>query len=125
MHRLGLIAGALGLTLLATACGSDAGTNTNASSGDGSSSLKGKTIALVGYGNSNPWGAYFNQVFAEELASTGIKINDMTTMDPGTQVQKFNQAVAQARDVHRAEASNAGTLGAPSSRPDYPPSTIR
>jgi ABC-type sugar transport system substrate-binding protein len=99
MHRLGLIAGALGLTLVATACGSDADTTGGASSGDGSSSLKGKTIALVGYGNSNPWGAYFNQVFAEQLASTGIKINDMTTMDPGTQVQKFNQAVAQKPDL--------------------------
>jgi ABC-type sugar transport system substrate-binding protein len=99
MHRLGLTAGALGLTLLATACSSDAGTDTDASSGDGSSSLKGKTIALVGYGNSNPWGAYFNRVFAEQLASSGVKINDMTTMDPGTQVQKFNQAVAQKPDL--------------------------
>jgi ABC-type sugar transport system substrate-binding protein len=98
MHRLGLIAGALGLTLFATACGSDAGTE-SASSGDGSSSLKGKTIALVGYGNSNPWGAYFNKVFNETLASTGVKIDDMTTMDPGTQVQKFNQAVAQKPDL--------------------------
>jgi ABC-type sugar transport system substrate-binding protein len=98
MHRLGLIAGALGLTLLATACGGDAGTGST-SSGDDSSSLKGKTIALVGYGNSNPWGAYFNKVFNEALASTGVKIDDMTTMDPGTQVQKFNQAVAQKPDL--------------------------
>ena len=94
MHRLGLIAGALGLTLLATACGSDAGTSSNASS-----PLNGKTIALVGYGNSNPWGAYFNKVFTETLAPTGVKIDDLTTMDPGTQVQKFNQAVAQKPDL--------------------------
>src|SRR5690349_4989459 len=99
MHRLGLIAGALGLTLLATGCGSNAGTAGNASSADGSSSMKGKTIALVGYGSSNPWGAYFNKVFTEQLASTGVKINDMTTMDPGTQVQKFNQALAQKPDL--------------------------
>jgi ABC-type sugar transport system substrate-binding protein len=98
MHRLGLIAGALGLTLLATACGSDAATTGSASSGNGSS-LTGKTIALVGYGNGNPWGAYFNKVFNEALAPTGVKINDMTTMDPGTQVQKFNQAVAQKPDL--------------------------
>jgi ABC-type sugar transport system substrate-binding protein len=98
MLRLGLIAGTLGLTLLATACGSDAGTGST-SSGDGPSPLKGKTIALVGYGNSNPWGAYFNKVFNETLASTGVKIDDMTTMDPGTQVQKFNQAVAQKPDL--------------------------
>ena len=94
MHRFGLIAGALGLTLLATACGNDAGPSNNASS-----PLSGKTIALVGYGNSNPWGAYFNKVFTETLAPTGVKIDDMTTMDPGTQVQKFNQAVAQKPDL--------------------------
>jgi ribose transport system substrate-binding protein len=99
MHRLGLIAGALGLTLLATGCGSKAGTTGNASAADGSSSMKGKTIALVGYGSSNPWGAYFNKVFTEQLTSTGVKINDMTTMDPGTQVQKFNQALAQKPDL--------------------------
>jgi ABC-type sugar transport system substrate-binding protein len=95
----GLLAGVLGLSLFAAACGGNTGTS-SASSGNGSStSLKGKTIALVGYGNSNPWGAYFNKVFAEQLASTGVKINDMTTMDPGTQVQKFNQAVAQKPDL--------------------------
>ena len=98
MHRLGLIAGTLGLAMFAAACGSG-GTADSASSGDGSSALKGKTIALVGYGNSNPWGAYFNKVFTEQLSPTGVKINDMTTMDPGTQVQKFNQAVAQKPDL--------------------------
>src|ERR1044071_1203897 len=92
-----LLIGALGLTLLTTACGGDAGGS--APSGDGSSSLQGKTIALVGYGSSNPWGAYFNEVFTEQLAPTGAKITDMTTMDPGTQVQKFNQAVAQRPDL--------------------------
>ena len=98
MHRLGLIAGTLGLAMFAAACG-NGGTADSASSGDGSSALKGKTIALVGYGNSNPWGAYFNKVFTEQLLPTGVKINDMTTMDPGTQVQKFNQAVAQKPDL--------------------------
>jgi ABC-type sugar transport system substrate-binding protein len=97
--RPGLVAGALGLTLLAAACGGSTDAP-SAQSGSGSStSLKGKTIALVGYGSSNPWGAYFNTVFAERLASTGVKINDLTTMDPGTQVQKFNQAVAQKPDL--------------------------
>jgi ABC-type sugar transport system substrate-binding protein len=57
------------------------------------------TIALVGYGNANPWGAYFNEVFGDELASTGVEIDDMTTMDPGTQVQNFNQAIAQQPDL--------------------------
>src|SRR5512142_1300116 len=96
--RVGVLAGALGLTLLTTACGGSAG-GSSATGGGGSASLKGKTIALVGYGNTNPWGAYFNKVFNDQLAATGVKITDMTTMDPGTQVQKFNQAVAQKPDL--------------------------
>jgi ABC-type sugar transport system substrate-binding protein len=93
--RAGLMAGATVLTLLAAACGGDSGSPSNG----GASNLDGKTIALVGYGSANPWGAYFNKVFGEQLAATGIKITDMTTMDPGTQVQKFNQAVAQKPDL--------------------------
>jgi ABC-type sugar transport system substrate-binding protein len=96
--RVGLIAGALGLTLLSTACGGDDDTSPPAGNAS-TTSLEGKTIALVGYGSANPWGAYFNEVFAAELASTGVKITDLTTMDPGTQVQKFNQAVAQRPDL--------------------------
>jgi ABC-type sugar transport system substrate-binding protein len=95
--RVGLVAGALGLTLLTAACGGNA--SGSPSPGNGSTSLQGKTVALVGYGNASPWGAYFNKVFTDQLASTGVKISDMTTMDPGTQVQKFNQAVAQKPDL--------------------------
>jgi ABC-type sugar transport system substrate-binding protein len=94
--RAGLTVGALGLTLLVTACGDNAHP---LSDGGSSTSLNGKTIALVGYGNSNPWGAYFNKVFTERLSATGVEIKDMTTMDPGTQVQKFNQAIAQKPDL--------------------------
>ncbi|MBO3749911.1 sugar ABC transporter substrate-binding protein [Streptosporangiaceae bacterium NEAU-GS5] len=95
--RSGFLAGALGLCLLAAACGGN--TTGSSSPSSGSTSLGGKTIALVGYGSANPWGAYFNKVFTERLAPTGVKISDMTTMDPGTQVQKFNQAVAQKPDL--------------------------
>jgi ABC-type sugar transport system substrate-binding protein len=95
--RVGLLAGALGLALLASACGGNSGSP--AAAGDSGTSLKGKTIALVAYGSTNPWGAYFNKVFTERLAPTGVKINDLTTMDPGAQVQKFNQAVAQRPDL--------------------------
>jgi ribose transport system substrate-binding protein len=91
-----LAAGTLALTLL-TACGSQAAAPP--SGGAAATSLSGKTIALVGYGNSNPWGAYFNKVFTGRLAPTGVRVGDMTTMDPGTQVQKFNQAVAQKPDL--------------------------
>jgi ABC-type sugar transport system substrate-binding protein len=95
--RFGSLAATLGLTLLAGACG---GTDGGSPSPGGTpASLSGKTIALVGYGSSNPWGAYFNEVFTKQLTPAGAKINDLTTMDPGTQVQKFNQAVAQKPDL--------------------------
>ncbi len=90
--HLGLLAGALALSLLTAACGSS---DDDSASGD----IKGKTIALVGYGSANPWGAYYNKVYKQELADTGAKITDLTTMDPGTQVQKFNQAVASKPDL--------------------------
>ncbi|MFD1047486.1 sugar ABC transporter substrate-binding protein, partial [Kibdelosporangium lantanae] len=92
-QRRALLTAALGLTLLTTACGGNAGSSSS------SGGPQGKTVALVGYGSSNPWGAYFNKVFTDRLAPTGVRITDMTTMDPGTQVQKFNQAVAQRPDL--------------------------
>jgi ABC-type sugar transport system substrate-binding protein len=87
-------AAALAAALLTTACGGGA-QQSSAPGGSGSGGLSGKTIAFVGYGSSNPWGAYFNEVYTQALAPSGVKINDQTTMDPGTQVQKFNQAIAQ------------------------------
>jgi len=89
--RAGLLAGGLALSLFAAGCGGDSG---DAAEGGGGGT-EGKTVALVGYGSENPWGAVFNDVFREELADSGVTINDLTTMDPGEQVQKFNQAVAQ------------------------------
>jgi ABC-type sugar transport system substrate-binding protein len=96
--RTAIVAGAFGLALLTSACGGSTG-GSSAPGTIGEGGLKGKTIALVGYGNSNPWGSYFNEVYTGQLAPSGAKINDMTTMDPGTQVQKFNQAVAQKPDL--------------------------
>lgn len=92
-----MVLAAIGLAVLSAACGTAAGTSAPGSSGPGG--LKGKTIDLVGYGSANPWGAYFNQVYHQQLASSGAKINDLTTMDPGTQVQDFNQAVAGKPDL--------------------------
>lgn len=100
MFRTGSLAAVtLGLTLLISACGGQAAAPPSSSGGASATSLSGRTVALVGYGNGNPWGAYFNKVFTERLAPTGVKIGDLTTMDPGTQVQKFNQAVAQKPDL--------------------------
>jgi ABC-type sugar transport system substrate-binding protein len=88
-RRLGAAVGAFALALLVASCSSKSG------SGDsGSNSLKGKTIALVGYGNANPWGVAFNKQFKAKLANTGLKIKNLTTMDSGTQIQYLNQAVA-------------------------------
>ena len=95
--RAGIAAGVAGLALVITACGGSAGgssaTGTTGSAGAGG--LKGKTIALVGYGSANPWGAAFNSQFKSQLSASGVTIRDLTTMDPGTQVQNFNQAVAE------------------------------
>ena len=95
--RAGLLAGALGMALAAAACGGAS----DGSSGPGKSSAgpSGKTIAFVGYGDASPWGAAYNKTFKAELAATGVKINDLTSMDAGGQVQNFNQAVSQKPDL--------------------------
>ena len=104
--RAGLAVSAAGLILAATGCASSSSsssssTATTASSAAGGApgaaaagSLSGKTIALVGYGNANPWGAAFNQEFARQLTPSGVKIISLTTMDSGTQVQYMSQAIA-------------------------------
>jgi ABC-type sugar transport system substrate-binding protein len=90
--RVGLAVSAAGLFLAAAGCGSSS--PSSSSSGTAAGSLNGKSIALVGYGNANPWGAAFNQEFASQLAPTGVKIISLTTMDSGTQVQYMSQAIA-------------------------------
>jgi ABC-type sugar transport system substrate-binding protein len=114
--RAGMVASLAGLAMLTAGCGSStassaaasatssAAASATSSAATGSAgaggrlaagSLKGKTIALVGYGNTNPWGAAFNKQFESQLSSSGVKIDDLTTMDSGTQVQYFNQAIAE------------------------------
>jgi len=96
--RTGLLVGALGLTLVTTACGGSSGGSAGA--GDkAAGGPAGKTIAFVGYGDASPWGAAYNKTFKAALASSGAKINDLTSMDAGTQVQNFNQAVSQKPDL--------------------------
>ncbi|HEU5157444.1 MAG TPA: sugar ABC transporter substrate-binding protein [Streptosporangiaceae bacterium] len=101
IFRSGIAAGVLGLSLVLAGCGgSKSGSSGSGASGaTGGESLKGKTIALVGYGSTNPWGAAFNKEFQSKLSTSGVKIRDLTTMDAGTQVQNFNQAVAQKPDL--------------------------
>jgi ABC-type sugar transport system substrate-binding protein len=97
--RIGIAAGVAGLALAITGCGSPAaspaGAGASGAGGGTNGGLAGKTIALVGYGDTNPWGAAFNKQFESELSSSGVKIDDLTTMDSGTQVQNFNQAIAE------------------------------
>jgi ABC-type sugar transport system substrate-binding protein len=95
--RAGLVAGALGLAVLTSACSGSSDAPAGAKSGGGGTN--GKTVAFVGYGDASPWGAAYNKTFKAELASSGVKINDLTSMDAGTQVQNFNQAVSQRPDL--------------------------
>jgi ABC-type sugar transport system substrate-binding protein len=100
----GVAVAAIGLALASAGCSSSSGSSSGSATGGGpasaaASTLRGKTIALVGYGSANPWGAAFNKQFASQLSPTGVKITDLTTMDAGAQVQDFNQAVAQRPDL--------------------------
>lgn len=96
-HRrrvLASFAAATGLALLA-ACspsGADGG-----SGGDGSA--EGTTIAFIGYGDVNPWGAAFNAVYRPALEAEGVSIIDSSSMDAGAQVQAFNQAISEQPDA--------------------------
>ena len=85
-----------GVLLLTAACsgGPSGGGDTSGTAG-----LKGKTVDFVGYGKDNPWGAYFNGVFIPKLESQGVKVVDLTTMDPGTAVTNFNQAISNKPDL--------------------------
>ena len=100
--RAGLFAGTLGLSLFLSACGGDSSDDASGDSspaGSDGSGLDGKTVALVGYGNENPWGAAYNKTFEAALEGTGVTINDLTSMDPGVQIQNLNQAVSEKPDL--------------------------
>ncbi|MGB7235278.1 MAG: sugar ABC transporter substrate-binding protein [Rhodococcus sp. (in: high G+C Gram-positive bacteria)] len=94
---LKITAVAIGVALAATACGGSS-TGGGGTTG-GSGGLSGKTIDFIGYGKDNPWGAYFNGVFTTTLEEQGAKVVDLTTMDPGTAVQNFNQAISNKPDL--------------------------
>lgn len=79
--------------------------------GDGSA--EGKTIAFVGYGDVNPWGAAFNAIYRPALEAEGVKINDMSTMDAGAQVQSFNQAIADQPDAIVVSLLDTAAMVAP------------
>ena len=77
--RAGLTAGVLAIALATAACGGTAsGSSSPGSSGPGG--LKGKTIDLVGYGDANPWGAYFNQAVAGKPDLIVVAVLDTKAM---------------------------------------------
>jgi ABC-type sugar transport system substrate-binding protein len=107
----GLIAVLASLALVAAGCGSSSdGGSDGGSAGDG---LKGKTINFVGYGSDNPWGAYYNKVFTEKLEAKGAKVVDLTTMDPGTAVTNFNQAISNKPDLIVAALLDTASMVVP------------
>lgn len=67
--------------------------------GDTGGDLASKTVAFVGYGDVNPWGAAFNATYKPALEAEGVTVQDLATMDPGAQVQNFNQAIAEQPDA--------------------------
>lgn len=91
---LTVLAAATGLAMLA-AC-SPGGASEDP--GDGGSA-DGKTIAFIGYGDVNPWGAAFNAVYRPALEAEGVSIQDTSSMDAGAQVQAFNQAISEQPDA--------------------------
>lgn len=94
-RALGALAAGASLALLA-AC-SAGGTDGGSTGGDGSAD--GKTIAFIGYGDVNPWGAAFNGVYRPALEEAGVTITDNSSMDAGAQVQAFNQAISEQPDA--------------------------
>ncbi|EXG82737.1 sugar ABC transporter substrate-binding protein [Cryptosporangium arvum] len=93
-RRVAVTLGLTGALLASGGCAASPQSTSGTSGGP-----KGKTVSFVGYGSTNQWGAYFNGVFTEKLDAEGVKVKDLTTMDPGTAVQNFNQAIAEKPDL--------------------------
>jgi len=106
-----LAAAMVGVALLTSACGDGSADDTAAAATGGG--LKGKTVDFVGYGKDNPWGAYFNSVFTAKLEAEGAKVVDLTTMDPGTAVTNFNQAVSNRPDLIVAALLDTSSMVVP------------
>ncbi len=97
--RRRMLVGSAGLSVAAmmlTGCSTPAA---DEPTGAGETGIDGKVVALVGYGDASPWGAHYNKTYIPLLEDQGAEVLDLTSMDSGTQVQNFNQAVAQQPDV--------------------------
>jgi ABC-type sugar transport system substrate-binding protein len=91
------------------ACGDD----DSGGGAGGSTGLDGKTVALVTYGDENPWGGFFNKAFKAKLEGTGVKVVNYATMDPGTQVQNLNQAIGTKPDLIVVSPVDTASMAVP------------
>lgn len=107
--RIGLTAALMGVALAASACGGGSPNPGSSVSGG----PKGKTVDFVGYGSDNPWGAYFNSVFTKKLEGEGVKVVNLTTMDPGAAVTNFDQAIANKPDLIVAALLDTASMVVP------------
>lgn len=87
-----------------SACGSSrnssgGGTKSTAPADSGGGSVKGKTVAIVGGPDSNPWSSVFNTTVKDALQGRGAKVTVTGTLDPASQVQMLNRAVASRPDL--------------------------
>lgn len=101
----------MGVALVAAGCGDSPAGGGSATSGSGG--VDGKTISFVGYGTDNPWGAYFNSVFIKKMENEGAEVVDLTTMDPGTAVTNFNQAISNQPDLIVAALLDTSSMVVP------------
>ena len=98
-NKIALAGSLVAMAALAAGCAGSSPTAAGSSGTGNSGSAAGKTVDFIGYGNTNQWAAYFNGVFEKKLKAADVKLKDLTTMDAGTAVQNFNQAIADKPDL--------------------------
>jgi ABC-type sugar transport system substrate-binding protein len=105
--------GVLGvLAVVAALAATVASSSSGARAVAASSSLKGKTVAIVSGPNSNPWSAVFNNTVKGLLQAQGAKVRVSGTLDPAAQVQLLNQAVSAKPALVVLEALDSTAIGA-------------
>jgi ABC-type sugar transport system substrate-binding protein len=95
------VAGMALAALLLSACSSSnpsatasaASTKASTSSGDGG--VAGKKVITLNFLSTNPWTAYFSKVFTAAMQKDGAIVDNEFTGDASTQVQQFNEAIAE------------------------------
>jgi ABC-type sugar transport system substrate-binding protein len=98
-NKIALAGSLVATAVLAAGCTGSSSTAAGSSGTGNSGSASGKTVDFIGYGNTNQWAAYFNGIFEKKLKAADVKLKDLTTMDAGTAVQNFNQAIADKPDL--------------------------